>query len=615
MKFATKMLAAALALGLTSSEAQALSCDEIMNMVNVNVPTNIVVQTMRDSGDQFGTTEVQCLESQGAPGAVVAQAKRMSGAAEQAAEPAPAPTRDTRRGMEADDDIIGARGRRKSAYDDLPEDGERRSADPERIKLAIKQLKAKKPLTASLMLFEMLEDKTFPEHETKIHYYLARCLTELEMFHTAQYHYMKVVKKGTSNPYFNYALPKLVAIARYTGDDSELMRIVSKIPPDAYPRGAKNHMHYLMGVRYFDKDELARSRKYFGQVSSKSPLYLKSEYYRGVIYNEQGKLKSAVRSFRDVYRDEAPADLNAQDLDSMSKIKDLALLNVARIYYGIERFDESSKYYDLVSRDSIYWADSLFENAWANFMQNNLNETLGFVLTVNSPFFVKDTFIPEATVLRALTFFNLCEYNQVEKILIGFEKTHRPIHEEMKTFVRSYATKEGRKLSDQAWDTYFGDKRTEASLIPKSTFNDILRNQSLAGVVNHMDIMDKEEALIDAQKSRWRDSVGVYLKKVIEADRQRYKRRAGKLLLSEMAKTANHISDLLTQSEIIRFEVVDAQRVDYQYKARSMNLGDEFASLQIDFATSIDFIYWPFNGEFWDDELGYYHYAEQGSCK
>ena len=69
MKFATKMLAAALALGLTSSEAQALSCDEIMNMVNVNVPTNIVVQTMRDSGDQFGTTEVQCLESQGAPGA------------------------------------------------------------------------------------------------------------------------------------------------------------------------------------------------------------------------------------------------------------------------------------------------------------------------------------------------------------------------------------------------------------------------------------------------------------------------------------------------------------------------------------------------------------------
>ena len=32
------------------SVSYALSCDEIMNMVNVNVPTNIVVQTMKDSG-------------------------------------------------------------------------------------------------------------------------------------------------------------------------------------------------------------------------------------------------------------------------------------------------------------------------------------------------------------------------------------------------------------------------------------------------------------------------------------------------------------------------------------------------------------------------------------
>ena len=57
------------------------------------------------------------------------------------------------------------------------------------------------------------------------------------------------------------------------------------------------------------------------------------------------------------------------------------------------------------------------------------------------------------------------------------------------------------------------------------------------------------------------------LKKIIEADRQKYKKRAGLLLIKEMARQANTLDDLLGQSEIIRFEVVDAQRVDYQYKA------------------------------------------------
>jgi hypothetical protein len=126
--------------------------------------------------------------------------------------------------------------------------------------------------------------------------------------------------------------------------------------------------------------------------------------------------------------------------------------------------------------------------------------------------------------------------------------------------------------------------------------------------------MRVEEELIEKQKDRWRDTLGPYLLKVIEADRQRYKRRAGLLLLKEMARQSNKIADLLTQSEIVRFEVVDAQRVDYAYKASNVDVGSATDRVNIDFATAVDFIFWPFNGEFWEDELGYYSYTEQGAC-
>ena len=84
-------------------------------------------------------------------------------------------------------------------------------------------------------------------------------------------------------------------------------------------------------------------------------------------------------------------------------------------------------------------------------------------------------------------------------------------------------------------------------------------------------------------------------------------------MLVEFVKQYDYLGDLLGQSEIIRFEVVDAQRLDYAYKAQAPDV-DSFDQQAVDFAVSREVIYWPFNGEFWRDELGYYRYAEHGSC-
>ncbi|MFM2244812.1 MAG: hypothetical protein RL071_886 [Pseudomonadota bacterium] len=601
---------------LWAPQARALSCDDIMNMVSVNVPENIIVMTVKDSGEQFTNDEVKCLTERGAPATVIKQAKSMT-AAEPEVGPTVAPDEGPQRSaLDEGDDTLGTRVDRTKSKD-LADEGEASDADePAKLKEAVKQYRAKKPLAASLLLFELVEAGNFdPKHEAKVDYYMARSLESLELWHTSQYHYMKVVKKGPQDPYFNYALPKLVKIARYTGDDTELSRIVSQIPTDAFPSGAQSEMFYLLGVQAFEDDDLSKARKYFGQVSTKSPLFLKSEYFRGVIYNQQNKLKSAVRSFRDVYRAQAEVTNDPRYLKEVEEVKDLALINVARVYYGIERYDEAGNYYELVNRESSYWAQSVFEHGWANFMQNNLNDTLGQLLTVRSGFFKDDEWLPEAPILRALTYFNLCEYNRVDATLLTFDQYYKPMLAEMQDFTKQYASDEGKKLADQAWDTYFGKDKKNQTLLPKSLFNKILRNQELTGLVRHMAIMDQEQELIGRQQERWADAMTPYLTKILEKDRERYKRRAGMLLLKEMVRQSNKLADLMSQSQIIRFEVVDAQRVDYAYKAQNDEIGDALNTVNVDFATAVEFIYWPFNGEFWKDELGYYHYTEQGSCK
>jgi tetratricopeptide (TPR) repeat protein len=245
-----------------------------------------------------------------------------------------------------------------------------------------------------------------------LQFYLARSLYDLQMYHAAQYYYIEVLKKGPSNPYFKYALPRLVTIARFTGDETDLARIVAKIPVDVYKeepgllRAAGSHLYYLLGVRQYEQGNLTEARRYFGQVSEKSELYTRSKYFEGVIYNKQGKLKSAVRSFTDVVNVQGEAQTQ-QELEELDRLRDLSLMNIARIYYSIQRYEDAKKYFDLVPHDSSYWPQTLFESAWTNFMLSDLNLTLGQLLTVSSPFYGEETFLPEATILRALTFFNL----------------------------------------------------------------------------------------------------------------------------------------------------------------------------------------------------------------
>ncbi len=616
-------LAPALVLALLwSPSAHALNCGEIMNMVNVNVPAAIVVQTITESGETFSADAIRCLTNEGAPAEVISAAKAQMQKAEPA-EAAPERGETTRGGSDRDaggDDFdkaegIGDKRGGSKASKELTEEGgdEDAGRDPQALENAVKAYNAKKFLQASYELHRMLQDNQFPDKESKILYYLARSLYDLQMYHSAQYYFIEVLKKGPSNPYFKYALPKLVSIAKFTGDESDLARIVAKIPPEEFPRSARNQLYYLLGVRLYDQDKLTEARKYFGQVSDRSDLFTRSKYFEGVIFNKQGKLKSAVRAFTDVARTEATA-ATQQELEELDRLRDLSLMNIARIYYQIERFDDSNTYYAYVDRDSRYWPQSLFESAWSNYMLADLNLTLGQLLTLDSPFYGREEFIPEATILRALTFFSLCEFTDVDRLLLEFDAEYRPMHAEMKDFLKQYSTDEGRKLADQAYDRYF-DRNAADTTLPKSLFTRVLRDQELAGIVTHLEIMDREEQLVDLQKTQWRDGPGNQMHKIISEDRERLKRRAGLALLQEMVTMTTYLGDLLTQAEIIRFEVVDATRADYIYRQQNIDLASNEKDKAIDFATSPSKIYWPFNGEFWQDELGYYRYTETSSCK
>ena len=156
------------------------------------------------------------------------------------------------------------------------------------------------------MFYDLLKNDTYPQYKTELNFYMAKSLEKLKLYQSAHDYYTKVIKAGPKSQYFNLALPRLVRLSQITGDEAILKRVAEVLPPQNFPRKAKNHLYYLLGVKKFDDKKINEARMSFNKVTSRSLLALKAEFYLGVIAVKTNNAKSfseASRAFRSVYEE------------------------------------------------------------------------------------------------------------------------------------------------------------------------------------------------------------------------------------------------------------------------------------------------------------------------
>ncbi len=628
----------AVALSLAAS-AWALSKDDVINMKNVGVPDSIIISTIESSDAvfQLSAEDIIELKKAGISDAVIEAMQATSGdigggesrrvdeprGDDRGDEPRDdrGDDRDDDRSdrdddRDRDDDMIRSRRDRGSRGSSEDDDDSRTTAKalastPPEIKEAINQYKSKKYLSSSYNLYNILESRKYPEQEVKIHYYLADSLYKLELYHSAQVYFIKVVRDGKGT-YFAPALTKLVYIWRKTNDPTALVQLIADIDPEDFPSKVRSDLMYLLGRREFDEQNYNRALKYLDQVSDRSDHFIQAMYVQGVIYNRQGKLKQAVGKFVDILKESAVYG----DPGEIEKVRHLALLNIGRIYYGIEQYDKaSSKYYEWVPRDSEYWPEALFEASWSYFMtEGKENRALGHIMTLESPFFDETYWMPEMEILKALIYYRICEYDEVGVILDEFEAGYGPVVDEIKSFVKVYADRE--MPPEHAYKTVYGKRSDYYENLPLAVYAYIEMDQTFMGPHLHVIQIEKEIEMVRGMKPQWKNSpVGTAVTEQLLEDRKRYMKRAGIVLVNKLNDVRKNLESLMGQSALIRFEVASGEYRKYTTMFRNPDAVDIYEKLEFEFATNPEYTYWPFNNEFWSDELGYYIFTEKGSCE
>lgn len=285
--------------------------------------------------------------------------------------------------------------------------------------------------------------------------------------------------------------------------------------------------------------------------------------------------------------------------------REKAYLQLARLAYAMGDDARATELYGRVSRNAPEWLDALFEASWSRFRTTQDELALGNLLTLQAPFFV-NRFFPEASVLKALVLYENCRYPDARKTLAEFEQRYSPLHEGLAATLAGLP-------NPNAASEFLGRGPVALQGVPVPAREEVLRVEQSPDIVASIEAaaqLAREIDSLDQKPFRTTELVSV-LSPIARDARLAYLGGAGRKLIYRLGSERAQLRELLGQSLRISYEIAGREKEiaaspDGQYSAVVKNDRLPVAD---------DEENWPFDGEYWRDELGNYRYQLGRKCK
>ncbi len=288
--------------------------------------------------------------------------------------------------------------------------------------------------------------------------------------------------------------------------------------------------------------------------------------------------------------------------------RDKAYLQLARLAYQDGDDALAARLYEGVGRGAPEWLDALFEASWAHFRRGEDEKALGNLLTLHAPFF-QERFFPESFVLKALVMYENCRYRDARASLAEFQQRYQPLHDAL----AEAAT--GLRTPQAGWELLIRGPVGLQQAAPAAAREEMARieqNEDIRGALLAASQLAQEIDSIDRRPEAFRSSaLIVRVAPLARQARLRLLETAGQRLIARVNAERATLRELLAQSLRLSYEIAGrekelASNPDAALMARAHNEPPAVAE---------DEELWPFQGEYWRDELGSYRYQLGQRCK
>ncbi len=436
---------------------------------------------------------------------------------------------------------------------------------------------------------------------------IANALVKAGLYQAAAKELVEVVLAGPERPFFQTAFQQLRELRRKVNYSPPDLEEMTRFFVDNFSRGFQDEFNYVLGEFYFDYNNWSQALKYLDAVSPQAPDYARAQYLKGLVEIRNQLAKSAVQSFQKAI---IATEENATD----PEVKDLAFLALARIAYEVGDADAAIYYYRKVPKGTAKQATALYESAWVYFVKGDYSRALGTFQTLHSPYF-KHQFYPELWILEATVYMNLCHFESAEEALAQYAKEVTPLGVPLKDFLLKTVRPED--YYDALVSTVSGK---QSSGLPRELAAPVLGNVEFYNLYKTLKQIEHEQKII-ASKGQALGGFGQEIATKLEALHKDRTRELGIKIQRILKETEGVLADYDQKKLEIEVDLGDLRIEEEAKKLEALN-GDEETTTPPPTAESggtvaivgSDTWEWPFEGEYWKDEIGYHRSFIKDQC-
>ncbi len=459
-------------------------------------------------------------------------------------------------------------------------------------------------------LYALVRKASSNAERSQLKYSLGISLLELKLYQVAAFQFVDIIRSNDVR-FTRLAIEKLMLAADYLGDDTLLNYAISKIQLQDLPEKNKDIIYYRLGEVKMKNAQFEEAAQSFSRVEASSRYYTQAKFNQGRALLEAKRMPEALRIFKSLF--DQVANKSVTDINRVA-----VQMAIARTYYQAQQWDDAVEWYRNIPRDTESWHEAMFEQSWAYMRSAKFRSALSNFQSLHSSYY-DDVYMPEPLLLRSIVYLYICKYDEMEKVLDLFEKTYSPVQNSITNLLKSNIDANTLFLDlDKVSVARKSGKTTVAGIkVPYIVAKKILDEGDVKRAFGYLRKLVDERKKWDANKNICKGGLGVYASKILSNRIKNTRVAIGEMTRNHMVLVKNELTDLYDQVGFIRYEMTNGKKESLKKKIAGKDISEQQIDEKVnrEFYIQNGYEYWPFDGEYWLDEIGNYHYLGKQSCE
>jgi len=386
-------------------------------------------------------------------------------------------------------------------------------------------------------------------------------------------------------------------LAEALGDEPLLAPVLAANVGIEVDGATRSRMAYLAARHYFQQSEYGTATGILHMVKKGSRESADAKALRGVILAQQGRHEDALAPLLRALE-------LGRDQGRDARFINVTHLNIARAFFGADNYARAIEYYAKVERGSEFWPQATFERAWCHFMVGDATGTIALMMNHDSPFF-RDWYFPEGDLLRAHALFLMCKFPDAGEQIDAFIARYSPIREQLQAQVATMTPAE-------AWDDLRAHEAGRPTRLPPTLLRRYQTEDRIQGAMRTVDKADDELSRLAnvsanpfaARAITW---LGERRTQIVQTE--------GGRVLANAHLARSELAGMLSDVQVTKLDIMQYETRMYENASFTgeLHFGDRLGRLR-SMGTLRGHQAWPFEGEYWADELGYYRIDARPDC-